>query len=61
MAPIMILLALVTLTVGREQSVQENTPPPAPDRCPLIDINFNGHDVDEIDGIVDWQQCGMYL
>merc|ERR1712106_746856 len=59
MTYIVILLALFTLTLGQGPSVPEDVPSPALGfRCPMLDVDFQFNDVEEVDGIEDWQTCG---
>jgi len=28
--------------------------------CPEVDVDFDGHDIDHLDNVESWQNCGLY-
>ena len=38
--------------------VEEQDAPSPRYNCPMVDIDFYGHDVDHFHGIPNWQECG---
>ena len=28
--------------------------------CPEVDVDFAGHDIDYLENVEDWQNCGLY-
>merc|ERR1711970_126693 len=59
MTPLTIFAVFLSTTVGQGAFVQDDElSPDLGFNCPMIDIDFQWHDVDEVDGIDDWKQCG---
>ena len=29
--------------------------------CPVVDVDFWGNDIDEVQNVMSWQDCSMYI